>query len=225
MSHYEIEIKSLLGTKEKAEDLVVRMLDVDPDIRVVGESCQLTHYFIGGDIHHLYKKVESLFSSAQHDKFKMIAEKGKEFSIRSRQKDDEVFLVIKASLNGSDSVNGVSRLEFEEPVTALTLDELDKLILEAGYTYEAKWSRDRIEYACKDINVCLDKNAGYGYLAEFEIVTEDESTLQVAREKLVALMEELEVEELPQDRLARMFAHYNANWPDYYGTEKTFIIE
>ncbi len=224
MSHYEIEIKSLLGTKDKAEDLIVRMLDLDPDIKVVGESSQLNHYFTGGDIHELYKKVEPLFSGVQHDKFKMIAEKGKEFSVRSRQKDDEVLLVIKAALDGGTSANSISRLEFEESV-ALSLAELDALIQSAGYIYEAKWSRDRIEYAYKDIVVCFDKNAGYGYLAEFEVVTDDEASLPVVKEQLLALMKELGVAELPQDRLARMFAYYNENWPDYYGTEKTFTIE
>jgi len=39
------------------------------------------------------------------------------------------------------------------------------------------------------------------------------------------LMAELGVAELPQDRLARMFDFYNQNWPDYYGTDKTFTIE
>lgn len=224
MSHYEIEIKSLLGTKDKAEDLVVRMLDIDPDIKVVGESCQLNHYFTGGDIYELYKKVEHLFSGIQHDKFKMIAEKGKDFSVRTRQKDEEVLLVIKASLDGGTSSNSVSRMEFEESVS-LSLDELDQLVLSAGYTYEAKWSRERVEYAYKDIVVCLDKNAGYGYLAEFEVVTDDETSLPAVKEKLISLMKELGAEELPQDRLARMFAYYNANWPDYYGTEKTFTIE
>ena len=116
MSHYEIEIKSLLGTKDKAEDLVSRMLDIDPDIKIVGENCQLNHYFIGGDIHELYKKVEHLFSGAELDKFKMIADKGKDFSIRTRQKDEEVLLVIKASLDGGTSSNTVSRMEFKESV-------------------------------------------------------------------------------------------------------------
>lgn len=224
MSHYEIEIKTLLGTKDKAEDLVAKMLDIDPDIRVVGESCQLNHYFIGGDIHELYKKVEHLFSGAELDKFKMISEKGNNFSVRTRQKDEEVLLVIKASLDGGTSSNSVSRLEFEEPV-AVTLEEIDGLVKSAGYIYEAKWSRERVEYAYKDINVCLDKNAGYGYLAEFEVVTGNEDELPQVKEKLLSLMKELKVEELSQDRLARMFAHYNANWSDYYGTEKTFNIQ
>ena len=43
--------------------------------------------------------------------------------------------------------------------------------------------------------------------------------------RLRALMTELGVEELAQDRLERMFAYYNANWPTYYGTEETFTVE
>ncbi len=37
-------------------------------------------------------------------------------------------------------------------------------------------------------------------------------------------MNKLKCEELAQDRLERMFEHYNKNWPEYYGTEKVFLI-
>ncbi|MCB9810620.1 MAG: CYTH domain-containing protein [Candidatus Nomurabacteria bacterium] len=224
MANFEIEIKSLLGEKEQADNLVEKMRKLDPDLKVIGENKQLNHYFIGGDIHDLYDKVEHLFIDDQHDKFKMIAERGTDFSVRTRQKDDQVLLVVKAAVDGGSSSNTVSRLEFEETV-ALSLLELDALILSVGYEYEAKWSRERVEYAYKDINVCLDKNAGYGYLAEFETVTDDESGLDQVRANLEKLMAELEVEELSQDRLARMFAFYNENWTDYYGTDKTFVVK
>ena len=75
------------------------------------------------------------------------------------------------------------------------------------------------------MNISIDKNAGYGYLAEFEIVTDKEAELDTVKEKLLSFMKKMGVSELPQDRLERMFAHYNAHWPEYYGTEKTFIIE
>jgi hypothetical protein len=38
-------------------------------------------------------------------------------------------------------------------------------------------------------------------------------------------MKSVGAEELNQDRLARMFAFYNAHWPEYYGTEKVFTVE
>lgn len=223
MSHFEIEIKSLLGEAAVAEALVAKMQERDPGLTKTGKNKQLNHYFTGGDIQTLFKATEHLFTGEQHDKFQMIATRGSDFSVRTRQKDDQVLLVVKASLDGGTSANTVSRLEFEEMVDC-TLDELDKLLLSAGYTYEAKWSRERMEYAYNGIGVCIDKNAGYGYLAEFETVTDDESSLPEVRAKLVTLMAELGVAELPQDRLSRMFAHYNANWAEYYGTEKTFTI-
>jgi len=224
MSQYEIEIKSLLGDESSANDLVQKMQTFDPECKKVSSNSQLNHYFAGGDIHKLYEKVEHLFVGEQHDSFKNIAEKGSDFSVRTRQRNDEVLLVVKASLDGGTSSNTVSRLEFEEPVE-VTLDELDELVLSAGYAYEAKWSRDRDEYEYKDIAVCIDHNAGYGYLAEFETVTDDESGLEQVRANLEEIMNELEVVELSQDRLARMFAHYNENWGDYYGTKKIFNIE
>lgn len=224
MAHYEIEIKSLLGIKEQADALIAKMQQLDSNLKITGTNKQLNHYFIDGDVEELFMLLKPFFSEQQQNMFREILEKGKDFSIRSRQKDDEVLLVIKAALDGGTSANSISRLEFEEAMP-ITLAELDEFLLTAGFTFQAKWSRERVEYAYRDITVCLDKNAGYGYLAEFETVTKDESSLPAVRAKLEEVMAELGVAELPQDRLARMFAHYNEFWPDYYGTEKVFTIE
>ena len=78
---------------------------------------------------------------------------------------------------------------------------------------------------CKGVNVTLDKNAGYGWLAEFERVVDDASQVLGARHEVAALMLELGVEELPQERLERMFAYYNEHWQDYYGTDNIFVVE
>jgi predicted adenylyl cyclase CyaB len=172
----------------------------------------------------LYDKVEYLFGEEERAKLKTTIERGTEFSIRSRQRDGEVLLVVKASIDEGTSANTVKRMEFEEPVL-ITLDELDLLLLSAGFSYQAKWSREREEYSYKGANVCLDKNAGYGYLAEVEKIVHDEALADVVRAEIDEIMTELEIVELDQDRLARMFAHYNTNWPDYYGTDLVFVIE
>lgn len=224
MSHFEIEVKSLLGAKENAEALKSKMQELDPDVKQISYNKQLNHYFHNGDMQELYKKVEHLFEGEQHDKLQKVIERGSEFSIRSRQRNDEVLLVVKASIDEGDSANTVKRMEFEEPVS-VSLDELDELLFSAGFEYQAKWSREREEYEYKNASVCLDKNAGYGYLAEFEKIVHDESEAHTVREEIDELMKELGVEELDQGRLARMFEFYNNNWPDYYGTEKTFTIE
>ena len=224
MAHYEIEVKSLLGDKEQADKLRKEMCERDPSCACTSTNKQLNHYFKDGNIEKLFEQTKHLFDAEAVKKFEKIAEKGTDFSVRSRQKDDEVLLVVKASMDEGNAINSVSRMEFEENVD-VSLDELDALIQQAGYTYDSKWSREREEYIYKGVNVTIDRNAGYGYLTEFEKVTEDESDIAEIRKEIADLMNELSVEELPHDRHDRMYAHYRKNWPEYYGTDKIFNIE
>lgn len=226
MAQYEIEIKSLLGEEENAKKLYEKMCQLDPNCQQVTTNKQLNHYFDGGDMEELVKAASLHLADEQLKKLSHIVNIGNSFSVRTRQKDEQVLLVVKASVDEGSSANTISRLEFEEEVP-LSLDELDAVLVQAGFNYQAKWSREREEYNYKGVNVCLDKNAGYGYLAEFEKVleSEDDSALASARADIKNLMSELGVSELPQDRLERMFSHYNQNWQDYYGTNKVFNIE
>jgi len=224
MQQYEIEIKCLLGEATEADRLREAMKDVDPNARCTSTNKQLNHYFVGGDIQELYSAVKKLFSKQKQEDLLKIVEDGETFSIRTRERDGTVLFIVKASLDSSTSDNGVSRIEFEEQVD-MSLSELDELVLGAGFEYQAKWSRDREEYACGGTTICLDKNAGYGYLAELEKIVEDTEEIESVKKELYELMDKLGVTELPQDRLERMFAHYNTHWPEYYGTDKVFHID
>lgn len=223
MNSFEVEVKSLLGSEESAELLRARMRQVDPATALTSRNKQLNHYFTGGDMQKLAEIIAPHFSAEVLAKFKDIAVKGKDFSTRTRDKDGTVLLVFKASMGEDSSSNGVARMEFEEGVP-MTLDELDELLLQAGFRYQAKWSREREEYVCRGINVCLDRNAGYGWLAEFEKVVQSESLLESARQEVRTLMDDCGAVELQQERLERMFAFYNAHWGEYYGTDKVFTI-
>lgn len=224
MAHYEIEVKSLLGSKDNANDLKEKMFERDSNCKLLSTNKQLNHYFSGNNVEGLYKKTKGFFNDEELQKFKKIVEKGENFSVRTRQRDDEVLLVVKASVDEGSSENTVSRLEFEEPVSA-SLNDLDQLVLDSGFEYQAKWSREREEYTYQGANVCIDRNAGYGYLAEFEKVVDDETHISQTRTEIDGLMAELGVVELAQERLERMFAFYNEHWPEYYGTDKTFNID
>ena len=224
MQTYEVEVKSLLGGSENADKLRARMCEVDGEAKLTSKNKQLNHYFVGGDFAKLAAAVESHLPTEARVKFDDIVARGKSFSVRTRDKDGTVLLVVKASVGDDTSANGVARMEFEEKVD-LSLDELDQLLLAAGFTYQAKWSREREEYVCQGLNICLDRNAGYGWLAEFEKVVGSDAELAAARAEIDALMHEFGVVELPQARLERMFAFYNEHWPEYYGTEKIFTIE
>lgn len=223
MQNYEVEVKTLLGNPENAEALRKKMQNLDPAVTLTSKNRQLNHYFVGGDIKKLAEVVDKHLSNEARLKLDDLANRATEFSVRTRDKDGTMLLVVKASVGDDTSANGVARMEFEEKVD-LTLDGLDKILLSNGFSYQAKWSREREEYVFKNTNVCLDKNAGYGWLAEFEKVVGSDTELQKARSEIDALMKECGVEELPQDRLERMFAYYNSHWPDYYGTEKIFTI-
>jgi predicted adenylyl cyclase CyaB len=222
---FEIEIKSLLGSKENASALKERFFASFPHAKLTSKNNQLNHYFEGGDLVKLREKFRDRIPADHKEAFENILRVGKKHSVRTRQLDATVILVIKASIDDTTSSNGISRMECEVAFPDLTLDELDQLLLEADFTYQAKWSREREQYEADDFTVCIDKNAGYGYLAEFEKVVGDAAEAEATRDALRGVMGKLGVAELPQERLERMFAFYNAHWPEYYGTEKVFTIE
>lgn len=224
MQSYEVEIKSLLGSEERADMLRKKMQELDPVCKLVSRNKQLNHYFTGGTMAALVKKIEGTISFDALKKLTDLVSRVTEFSVRTRNKDGKVFLVVKASVGDDTSANGVKRMEFEEEVD-LTLEQLDRIVLSAGFRYQAKWSREREEYAFKGLTVSLDKNAGYGWLTEFERVVQSDSEVDPAHKEIITLMKECGVEELPQDRLERMFLFYNEHWPEYYGTEKIFTVE
>ncbi|MFA6446109.1 MAG: CYTH domain-containing protein [Candidatus Paceibacterota bacterium] len=226
MSHkYEVEIKSLLGSREKAAIFRTKLKDRFPDVKLLSKGKQLNHYFHAPEeMNKLSGVIRPLISNKKIVSFDKIITEGKKVSIRTRDADGLVLFILKASVGDDSSSNGVKRIEFEE-VVPMKLDELDKLLIEVGCSYQAKWSREREEYEVGGTHICLDKNAGYGYLAEFEKVVDDGESLDKVKEEILDFMKKCEVVELDQDRLERMFAYYNSHWSEYYGTEKTFIID
>jgi predicted adenylyl cyclase CyaB len=224
MDHFEIEIKSLLGARERAQELREKFLERFPEAKLKGKHTQLNHYFIGENVSALFENISVYFSQAQQKSLETILREGRQHSLRTREADGQVLLVVKASVDDHTSANGVSRMEFEQPVE-LSLEALDQVLLAAGLEYQAKWSREREEYVVGEIALCLDRNAGYGYVAEFEKIVQNADEIAGAKQELLELMRELGVEELSQDRLERMFAYYNAHWREYYGTENVFVVE
>ncbi|MHB1086908.1 MAG: CYTH domain-containing protein [Minisyncoccota bacterium] len=224
MQTYEVEIKSLLGNPENAQKVRDALIQADPSCTILSRNKQRNHYFIGGELLNLAEVMREHLSVEAAARLDDLAAKATDFSVRTRDKDGQVLLVVKASLGADSSANGVARLEFEEWVQ-LTLEELDALVLSAGFTYQAKWSREREEYVAHGINITLDKNAGYGWLAEFEKVVDDATKVTQARSDIEEFMKSIGVRELPQDRLERMFAFYNAHWSEYYGTDNIFTID
>ena len=220
----EVEIKSLLGSKTKAQELINKLYKTDQKISKINQSHQLNHYFLPGNFPLLLKHITQHLDAKEVAKLTQIIRQGRNHSTRTRRKNKEVILVVKATVDDTTSANGTARLEYEVSMANFTIEKIDQLLLESKFSYEAKWSRQREEYRYKDIIVSIDKNAGYGYLAEFEKVVAEGEDVEKVKKLIRQEMRDLEVEELAQDRLARMFEYYNHHWKEYYGTEKTFII-
>ena len=220
----EVEIKSLLGSKTKAQELINKLYKTDQKISKINQSHQLNHYFLPGNFPLLLKHITQHLDAKEVAKLTQIIRQGRNHSTRTRRKNKEVILVVKATVDDTTSANGTARLEYEVSMANFTIEKIDQLLLESKFSYEAKWSRQREEYRYKDMIVSIDKNAGYGYLAEFEKVVTDRALAPSAKKELLGMMKNFEVEELPQNRLERMFSHYNENWRDYYGTDRIFNI-
>ena len=225
MNTFEIEMKVLLWEDGKARELIEK-IHLHPDTKLINQNSQLNHYFLAeGDFGKLTEALKEYIDDQHHDKLAQVILEGKNHSIRTREMDGKVLFVVKASVDDTTSSNGTARIEFEEAVNQLTLQDLDQIMLDNGFPYQSKWSRQRQEYQYKDMHVCIDKNAGYGYVAEFEKILSNPDEIDQAKQSIRDEMAALGVEELDHARLERMFAHYNQHWPEYYGTEKTFVLE
>ncbi len=224
---YEIEIKSLLGSKERQEKLKADLRTLDPNMKLLQKTKRLNHYFVGGSLPALFEALKGRVLPEKVESLREITAKFEEknCSIRSKWVDGKVSLVVKAAIGEGNSVHGTARLEFDSPVSGLTLEQVDKAILGCGFRYQAKWSQEREEYECGDMTVTIDFSPGYGYMAEFEIVSPSEELIGAHREKLRETMRVLGAPEAQPERLERMFAFYNSHWQDYYGTEKVFVLD
>src|SRR3989338_6768282 len=152
MSLYEIEIKSLLGSKENADNLKAKVEARGGSL--ASENKQLNHYFLITDRARLKEAFEKFIPDSKKTFFRQILDEGKDCSVRTREVDGKVIFVIKASIGDDTSANGIAKMEFESEMN-ITLDELDQALLDAGLEYQAKWSREREEYKLGDVNVCI----------------------------------------------------------------------
>jgi predicted adenylyl cyclase CyaB len=225
----EVEIKSLLGDQETADKLKDLLIT---DFKVTFESSeeQKTHYFVSqnysSSLSQLAQNLANYLDLKTIKELNLMSEFRSKLSIRSRFNGNDTLFIAKYSLNSQDTTsdNSVSRKELEVKVN-LNQDELDKLIQDAGFTCQAKWSRYRENYTDGNLTYSLDRNAGYGWILEIEKIIDDESLAGEVTSNLKSVLKSLGLEEINPGRLDRMFNYYNQNWQDYYGTDKIFVIE
>lgn len=220
---YEVEVKALLGSEQKTNALLAALKAADSAFAQFDEQKQLNHYFKGGSMVRLIDATASYFRREQLSVLRRIEQEATSFSVRSRQKNGASYLVVKGSLDNTSADHSHRRIEFEEKIE-LPIEQLDALILNAGFELEAKWSAERHMFRFRDMTIDVMFSPGYGYVVEFEKVIHDDQAIEAARDEILNVMHEFGIEELDPGRLSRMFAHYNAHWSAYYGTRKIFTV-
>lgn len=158
-SQYEVEIKVLLGSANEKDRLLQNLKSSGNNLQLIGQNSQLNHYFIGGDIIKLEELISHQIPEDKKVSFQHIEQDGKNLSVRTRYVDGKTILVIKASIDDTTSSNGTARIEWELDFLNTHIDSIDQILLDAGFEYQAKWSRERDEYTYGDAIICIDKNA------------------------------------------------------------------
>jgi predicted adenylyl cyclase CyaB len=219
----ELEIKCLLNESNvmDKQKLSFLMSFLNTNYSRVGESSQLNHYFakLENNI-----DAQSLFTELNKLGFPIPDDLSVDFtkaSVRTRQTDTETILVIK---EGKDPLNGGDRREIEFMVAGLPIHVLDECLISVGFSLDTKWSRSRITYTSDGVTVCVDKNAGYGYIIEIEKMFKDDSDTTQALDELKTTAKVLGLYLLPKERLSKMYEFYRKNWQDFYLTDNYFCI-
>lgn len=222
---YEVEIKSLLGTQEAAEQLAHRLQQLDPECKKMSHTSQRNHYFTGDHIGNLADVLTGL-SAKDIAAIANISANATHISVRTRQNNDDqsqTILVIKGAKGEGSANHAVERMEFEKKLP-IAQNTLDQLLVDNNFDLQAKWQAERDKYSFHGATVEVIFSPGYGYLSEVEYISQDQDHA-TAEGVVRGILAELGLVELSGERLERMFAHYNAHWQEYYDTRNVFTVE
>ncbi len=110
-------------------------------------------------------------------------------------------------------IHDEAREEIELQISKDDFEKSEKLFLALDYNVEIKWFRTRHTFFWKNITVTIDFTRGYGYIIEFEQLTDEENkekSLAYLREKF----SELEIEMTPKNVFDEKFQFYKENWKE-----------
>lgn len=219
---YEVEVKCLLS-REQAQSLPGKIRGMGLTLKQSAHYRQLNDYFTGGDIMVLASNLQYLLGEGKTDELRAIANDYDVFSVRARQNDAVVLIIVKAT-NGGSANHSTRRREFEAVVN-ISLDELHNIITSSGYTVQARWSADRTLYKLSN-GMTLDSyfSPGYGHQAEIERIVHRKEDTARAETEVRDFAHQLGLESVDPARIERMFDCYNLHWREYYNTDKTFHV-
>jgi adenylate cyclase class IV len=220
----ELELKALIENPVELQAKIENKYDMSCCTKVYSE--QLNHYF-SEDKKALNNLISTYYGIAIDNKVNngtqelLLASK---LAVRTRWDSTQgTLLIFKYSLIDENSINGTIRKELEFPVD-VDLTTFDNYLLDCGYSYQSKWSRKRTQYSFDSgWNLCLDNNAGYGFLLEVEYVaTEEEYATKkdYLMYKAKLFLDTLNLVELKESLLTAMFNYYSSKYDEFYATNK-----
>ena len=118
----------------------------------------------------------------------------------------------KLWMKGGD-IHDDDREEFEVEFDRDDFQTLKEILEALGYEVEIKWYRKRHKFRWKGFDVCVDYTPGYGRIVEIEKLCEEGDEEGKYGELLDAL-EELGVEETPDEEFDEAYERYKNNWKD-----------
>jgi len=219
----ELEIKSLVENPTKLQTKIESKYDMSLCTKTYSE--QLNHYFSGDK-----EALIELSTYGRHAPYLIFDSyldellSASKLAVRTRWDSIQgTLLIFKYSLIDENSINGTTRKELEFPLP-ITLEELDKNLLLAGFTYQSKWSRKRTQYSFDSgWTLCCDQNAGFGSILEVEYIATEEEYAEkkdYLMYKAKRFLKTLGLIELDSKLLEKMFNWYSSNYNEFYGTDK-----
>lgn len=103
------------------------------------------------------------------------------------------------------------REEIEVKVNKMDFDKLGEIFAKLGYKPQIKWFRKRHTFLWKGITVTLDHTRGYGYIVEFEKMSNERrkgKDLALLKEKFKSL----DLRQTSREELNSRYEHYRRNW-------------
>lgn len=138
--------------------------------------------------------------------------------LRIRRTDKEAYLILKKGW-----MHDSNRDEVEIRVDRKDFLRLDEILRSLGFEYDTKWYRKRKEYKYKKFNITIDFNAGYGWIAEIELMV-NSGNEDKAKKAILALAKEIGIEPASKVLFDKMYHYYKKNWQHYIETKSTFDI-
>lgn len=105
------------------------------------------------------------------------------------------------------------RSEIEVKTDLASFNDLAHLFEALGYHVKIKWFRHRNNFLLDGISIMLDYTKGYGYIVEFEKITNIENK-DVVMEELKTCMKNMNISLTPKEEFDKKYAWYQQHWKE-----------